>query len=435
MLSLTGIVPKRYTRIYERVLRWVPLTRQGILTLALALLALQSFAYGRLDLIVFALAICAVSFIGFSFICVFAGGIYLRKHIARIVAAEVPPDSSKPLEAEFPNETGFSVPPIRYLPLVSVQWAITFPDRIDTRIRARQDGGLVEEAVPLNRCLSDSVTRRFLVRDVLGFCQFQWESTQSRTLFVLPRKNTLRSIPLLRSMTAEDGLPNPAGQPEGDRMEIRPYVAGDSVRNIMWRTYARTGQLNVRLHEKSVFQSRKTLAYLVSSPDDEAVAAVARAAIETGALGEDWEFCADGCEQPTSEVSESLICIARSRALLGSHEYGLDRFLGQGGHSPSSHCIVFASPSIAATDSRFKNTILKNPGQLSIVLATDGLEVTEAPPWWKKALFKQARTESVQSTSPQQLSGILSDLGQQVESRVLVDRRTGNSYDHLMRKV
>ena len=77
---------------------------------------------------------------------------------------------------------------------------------------------------------------------------------------------------------------HPSGQPEGDRMEIRPYAPGDSVKNIIWKVYARSRQLNVRLPEHSVFQSKKTLAFLLTSENDEAAAAVARVALQSGAL-------------------------------------------------------------------------------------------------------------------------------------------------------
>ena len=75
---------------------------------------------------------------------------------------------------------------------------------------------------------------------------------QTLNFTALPQTNTLSAIPQLRSLNAEDGLSNPSGKPEGDRMEIRRYVPGDSIRDVMWKVYAKTRQLNVRLAEKSV---------------------------------------------------------------------------------------------------------------------------------------------------------------------------------------
>src|SRR5690606_40595531 len=127
--------------------------------------------------------------------------------------------------------------------------------------------------------------RRYAYSADPGYCLVAWSITQDVELLALPQSDNVRALPLLRSLTAEDGIPDPGGNPEGDRMEIRPYVPGDSVRDIMWKVYARNRHLNVRLPERSVFHSNRTLAYLLSSADDEAAAAVARVAVESGALG------------------------------------------------------------------------------------------------------------------------------------------------------
>ena len=47
-----------------------PLTVQGLATLGIALLALRVFGYGRMDLVVFALAICALAIVCFSTVIV-----------------------------------------------------------------------------------------------------------------------------------------------------------------------------------------------------------------------------------------------------------------------------------------------------------------------------------------------------------------------------
>ena len=139
-------------------------------------------------------------------------------------------------------------------------------------------------------------------------------------------------------------MPRQSGEPVGDRMEIRPYAAGDSVRDILWKNYARTRQLNVRLRERSVAHGQRILAYLLSGPDDEAAAAVARAALESGAFGEDWRFSADGAETPCGELETALRAVARSRALDQPHAPGLERFLAAVDQRGATHCIVFAGP-------------------------------------------------------------------------------------------
>ena len=441
-----GRTPLQLQRAFGALLRdRFPLTVQGVTALVIAMFTLRTFGYGRMDLVVFALAVCALAIVLFSTVIVLLGGLMLRyqiidqlerqvilkRHIARIK-----------VEAGYPNETGFTMPTMPWLPLISVRWEIVRPGSIRTRNRLSEDEQQwEEEIVPLRRCKSATITRRFTVSDVLGFSRFSWRFTLEGELLALPQAGSIKSLPLLRSLTAEDGIPDPGGHPEGDRMDIRPYVPGDSVRNIMWKVYARNRHLNVRLAERSVFHSNRTLAYLLSSPHDEAAAAVARVAVESGALGEDWLFCADGGDTPTNSIGEALELIAQSRALDGAHPYGLDQYLQHFGNQGSVHCIVFASAEHGPWLHQLRATIGRFRVRFSVVLATDGFITTKPRPRWQKVLFsesaasrEQAEREG-QATSLAQLSRLLTELGQLVESTLVVDRRTGQTYDKRMNRV
>jgi len=423
-----------------------PLTLQGVITLVLTLLCLRFFAYGDMDLVVFALTICTLAIVGFCLLFVFFGGLILKHRIKQQLNLESTAANSqarsayKKVEAGFPNETGFTLPALALLPLVKLSWEIVHPDYIKTRTsHSGDDKWLAEEIIPSKRCFSDSITRRFTVADVLGFCQFSWRLKQEAQLVALPRTNSVKPLPLLRSLTAEDGIPNPSGDPDGDRMEIRPYVPGDSVRNIMWKVFARNRQLNVRLAEKSVFHSNRTVAYLLTSPNDEAAAAVARIALESGALGDDWAFGADGSEAPCVNLESSLIAIAKSRAIGNTFSYGLDNFLSQAVDQRGAHCIVFAAAEMAPWLPPLKQTVARYQGRFSVVLATDGIIDPEKLNFWQRILFQDDKSVSAQdkrgSTSRAELAGLLTDIGQLVESTLVVDRNTGFSFDHNLKKV
>jgi len=428
MIRLRGVI----TAIRERS----PLTMQGLVVVLIAVLALQRFGYGRMDLVVFALAVCALAIVSFSTIIVLLGGLILRNQLMHQLEMR---DllQSRParvqVEAGYPNDTGFALHTMPWLPLIGVSWEVMYPDAIETRNLLSDDEQEWEEQIrPLRRCRSTRITRRFTVRDVLGFSRFSWRFTQQGELLALPQAGRIKALPLLRSLTSEDGIPDPGGDPEGDRMEIRPYVPGDSVRDIMWKVYARNRHLNVRLPERSVFHSNRTLAYLLSSPDDEAAAAVARVAVESGALGDDWQFGADGSEGATSVKNDALERIAQSRALDGSLPYGLDAFLQQHAGQGSVHCIVFAGANSAPWLPQLRATTTRFRVRFSVVLATDGFQDDQPPPLLHRVLFgKLRRTGEIRkadSTSRGRLSTLLTQLGQLVESTLVVDRHTGQTF-------
>ena len=420
----------------------LPLTLQGLLLLFIALFALQRYGYGRMDLVVFALAICALAIVCFSTVMVVLGGLILRHQIRHQLEMNALLHRGPPpirVECGYPNETGFHLHTMPWLPLIGVSWEIVTPDAIDTRLRLSEDEQQwEEEIIPRLRCHARRITRRYTVRDVLGLSRFSWRITQEGELLALPQAGNVKALPLLRSLTAEDGFPDPGGQPQGDRMEIRPYVPGDSVRNILWKVYARNRHLNVRLPERSVFHSSRTLAYLISSPHDEAAAAVARVAVESGALGEDWLLGADGSDQATQQVDEALSLIAGSRALEGPLPYGLDTFLQRHGANGNVHCIVFASAQMAPWLEQLRATLSRFRVRFSVVLATDGLRPREAEsPWWGLLYRDHGKGGQHEQEKPAlaELSRLLTEVGQLVESTLVVDRHTGQSFDKRMNRI
>lgn len=426
----------------DQTTRWrphFPLTLAGLAVLAMALLALQGFGYQRMDLVVFALTICALSIVTFSVLMVTITGLLLRRRLRRLTGESLP---SCQAEAGFPNETGFRLPALAWLPLMTLEWRVLVPDLFTTINRINPDDNTVDEEItPWQRCRSDRIVRLFTLRDVLGLCRFSWRQSQSISLQVLPQTGRIRTLPVLRSMESEDGIPNPAGRPEGDRMDIRRYAAGDSVRDIMWRVYARNRHLNVRLAERSVFHTDRTLAYLVTGDADEAAAGVARFALTQGAIGSPWIFGADASEDTASSLAAALPLIAGSR-LTRDHQavpqlpdYGLERFLDRQG---SSHCacIIFAPAMPGPWTERLKRTLQTYPGPFSVVLSTDGISDEKPDPWWQRLLLA-SRTQDERAT-PQSTAALrrlmleFHKLGAHV---VMVDRQTGLSFDQHLKRV
>ncbi len=425
-------------RTLNSALGLFPLTAQGGITLVVAAGALNIFAYGALDLVVFALTICALSIFIFCLFNTVIVGVYLQRRIRKLMESGSFQNQNIKVEAGYPNESGLSLPAPSFLPLTRLSWQITYPDSIDTRIDTIDGNSMRESIVSHKRCLSNRIDRQFSVSDVLGFCRFSWKQEQHISLQALPQTHSIKQLPVLRSLTAEDGIPGPTGDPEGDRMEIRPYAPGDSVKNIMWKVFARSRQLNVRLPENSVFHSNRTVAYLLSSKQDEAAAAVARIALESGALGEDWEFGADGTTSSCTDLADSLKAVANSRALEKPFSYGLDQFLERSASKGGVRCVVFGSAESAPWLEPLKQTISRFPGQFSLILAADGIEEPQHMSLWHKLAFRAEQNKTnvkPGGSSPNRIKSLLTDIGLLVESMLIVDRTTGLSFDRHLRKV
>ena len=110
------------------------------------------------EVVVFALAVCALAIVLFSLLIVIGSGLLLRHRLRRAA----PPRVTAPtVEAGYPNETGYSLPAMAWLPLISLDWKVVSPDFIETRKRLNPYTRQWEESVvPLRRCRSSSSDRR-----------------------------------------------------------------------------------------------------------------------------------------------------------------------------------------------------------------------------------------------------------------------------------
>ena len=155
-------------------------------------------------------------------------------------------------------------------------------------------------------------------------------------------------------------------------------------------------------------------------------------------MGEDWAFGADGSEQLCETLESALDAIAKSRAIGLPHGYGLDNFLAAAADKSTSHCIIFAAADTAPWLPQLKKTIGQFSSQFSLVLATDGFQNRQENNLWRNLFYFEAENTYGSfdaASSKQDLLNLLTELGQLVESTLVVDRKTGYSFDHDLRKV
>jgi len=406
-------------RAARRLAGAFPVTPRGIGVAVLCGASLRVWGYGSLDLVVFALAVTGLALLALSALAIAAAALFLRGS-RRTAPASWPAR----LEADRPLRTGLSLPALEQLPLVAIDWGVVEPAGVECRVR-REAGRAFEELTPSRRGIATRVRRRLRVRDVFGLAGVSWEREEAVSFVVLPATRGLRRLVWLRALASGEGIPHPAGRPEGDRMEMRRYVPGDSVRHILWKAFARSRQLEVRTPERSVHRARRTLAYLVAGADDEAAAAAARVALESRALGEAWLFGADGTDAATDRLEEALRAIARSAGARvgGDAFHGLRRFLAAARADGSAHCVVFAPPDLLAGGAALSALLRASGASATLVFAVDGLrERAPAPRLWERLLFAAPPAAGLP------LAGLAAQLDRFAVpgcTAVVVDRTTG----------
>jgi uncharacterized protein (DUF58 family) len=379
--------------------------------------ALHLYGYGALDLVVFVVGIAGLALLALCALAAAGAALALRRRLRRREAGAA---GLARLDAGAWARTGFALPDWPWLPLVQVRWEWLEPRGVECRAHALA-GRLAEEIRPTRRALASRLRRRVISADAFGLARVAFQHEVPAALTVLPDRGHLRQAPVLAALAGADGIPYPRGAPEGDRMEIRRYAPGDSVRDILWKAYARTRQLSVRRPERSVLRSRRLVAYLVAGEGDEPAAAAARVALESGALGEGWVFGADGSPGCATELAPALEAVARSGGASGPTR--LCDFLDSAEVDSAAHCVVFAPALAGEWVAEVARLARREPGRLSCVLGADGVaRPGRARPAWRRLLLEEPPSPGAPAA---ELDEVVAELSRSGAPILVVDRSSG----------
>lgn len=426
--------PSRAARLYRRAADLVPWTPLGFLLGAAGSVAVLYYAFEKLDLVLLVFGYGAMALLGLVTAFTFATTVALDVHLRRRARAGSAPSSAEG-DSRLALETGrwqrgtFTLPALRWLPLVRARWEWERPLGFETDVETNL-GTARERVRARHRGEHVGVRRRIVVEDVFGLTRLALRSDDPVVVEVLPHLGGLRRLPTLLAFSGGADWPHPMGLDEGDRMELRRYAPGDPARFIHWKIYGRTRKLVVRMPERALERAERTIGYFATGPSDEASAAAARVAVETGALGEGWAFAADGAGG-SGRVADARLAIARSAAHEGEAGAGLEAFVRAEERKGPVALVLFVPPAPGPWIERVLPTLSARRGRTRVVIGVDGLSPGGAAAWWRRALVRARPSEA---TAADALDEVLSKLSSARADVVVVDRGSGRVLTAALRR-
>jgi hypothetical protein len=409
-------VGRAVVRAERRFSDWLPITPLGLSIAIFGAVVLKLFAYPEMDLVLLVVGYGCVGLVGIAMLLVIASTIRMKFAARRYRGPE-----ERTLETGRSLPTGLSLPSLALVPFVLVWWEWLAPKDAGVELRAR--GLSLEEDVHISeRGFVRGITRRIVVQDVFGLARLAIRHEDAARLTVLPHAGALKQMPVLVTLAGGDEVPHPMGIDDGDRVELRRYVAGDPARFIHWKVYARARKLVVRVPERSLTRARKTIAYLVAGFGDEATAGAARVAVESGTLGTEWVFGADGTAGETDDVASAVERIVRSSEAKVEGAMGLRAFVDRAEKTGPASTLLFVPAVPGPWLDRVVAIVKPRAHRARVIVATDGVESIEPRSRWARLLTREVEHRGANA---EDLETVLRTLASTRVEVLVLDRTTG----------
>lgn len=391
-----------------------PLTWLGLGCLLSSAASLYYIAYRTTDLVVYVAGSVVLGLVALALLLTTLGAIVWAIGLRKIGALSV-----TRVETGRQMSTGVRLPSLGWIPFIQTSWSWQ-----DDAIRCTQQSRWLnadEQITATARGHHDVVVRVFTIGDVFRLCRITFSRRGSCALDALPHLGALTHPSPFVAFAAGDETPHPLGLDEGDRVDLRKYTPGDSARLIHWRVYARTKKLVTRVHERALTRLHRTGAYLVTGVNDEASAAVARLAVESGALGEGWVFAADGSNEFATQSTHAVDMIVRSKGAAASGT-ALAGFVTRIEKEGPAGLVLFVPPVPGKWIEGVRGIAQGRAHRVRVVIGTDTTARTKRLNWIQKLLLRKGNEER---TATEDLEQVVTELAKLNLAVTLLDRVSG----------
>lgn len=408
----------RVGRVLRAVRDYFPLTPAGVVLATFGAVIYFVFAEKEADFVLLGFGITAMGLVGLSLVAVLIHVLILYLSLRKRPVG-LPESLTVGVEAE----TGFRLGRFRFLAVTDATFDWLQPSAIAVRL-VKAGPHFLEHVTPLERGRFTNVIRRFSVSDVFGFATMRFARRWETTLRIQPVPGRADVTLAIRRAT-DDGYSHPSGQPLGELVEMRRYAAGDPVRHILWKVFARSRKLMVREPERAIAPKPAMVGFFVAGQNDEPSASTARLFLEQGLLGADFMFAAEGSTRPTSNVGEAIEQVIESHAFRASGADSLGPLLRSVDRGRLDNLVVFAPSTDGAWVDKVLAAAKRLPLPPTVVMTVDGQLERRPAKGVGRFFFRRARSADPIEDVPQVYDRLRSA---GVELRVL-HRQTGAAID------
>ncbi len=374
--------PFNIRRIFRRIRGFFPITWSGLLFVCLAYLVWFGEVAKHSNQILFAAVLWFAAAVAVIFVFECLGTLIVALATVRANREERAFDA---LETGQVVESGYRVYRPFYLPFIQVEIETTEAPYTST---FRASHTWYNEMAKMSvRGRYTSVEHLVTVRDLFGMFAITFPHTTTFFAEIKPATSHFESIQL-SARTSGEGYSYPAGEAKGELVEMRRYQAGDPLRYVLWRVFARSRKLLVRAPEPAIVEEQEMFVYFIASQNDEPSASLTRAFLSTlEDTDAELHFCADGANRVTTNAKDALWDVVES---VNHREHGAETMEEQARAIPQQalrRCFVMVPPQKGAWLDHVKSFCANTGVHPTFVMALEPEEVAAKPASRLQKLF------------------------------------------------
>ncbi len=249
---------------------WLPLTPQSSALLLVGLYLLIGPVPHSSDIVSAALAFGLVAIVKISIFLVVGQGVRLRTKTLLSVSAPNTPVTPHDLA-----RVVLTLRPARILPGTYLACSLEFDYEGSSPSIVKIFGSSSKERkVPLDlsfphRGSWDIRGIRCVIRDITGLAKFSWLIPAQSSVLIQPPFVPDTTLPLLSSTQRPGDLVTDMLHRHGDPFDIKPYHPSDGLKKIVWKAFAKSGELLSRHPEASMTPEGFVTIVVLARPHDD----------------------------------------------------------------------------------------------------------------------------------------------------------------------
>lgn len=264
---------------FDSFISKIPLTLRGLLALLMSLYFAFVPAHNEADLVAATIGFCFLTVLTIMVLMVVITALFVKRTLA--ISLLSPPSSPAPGHV---INLGIRVSKIFLAPLLCLRLRVEFEhpgtvaEAIEVRGWIRPNSAIAFKACFPHRGDWKITHVSVEVRDILGLARCRWLSGLNfGSISVYPLKREIENLPIISSSFREGEMLTDRANQSGEPFDIKTYHHSDGMRKILWKLFAKSGELMARHPEPSMTPEGKVVLYVVADVEDDQLCSFAHA--------------------------------------------------------------------------------------------------------------------------------------------------------------